>query len=87
MAHLDTAYKLGALRAMEDFQTELHKLSALPDISGASRAVDPSARAAQQAIQARPAPRPTIDTSKARTIQPSLGNAGPGGFKPGETFR
>jgi hypothetical protein len=25
MSHLDTAYKLGALKAMEDFQTELAK--------------------------------------------------------------
>ena len=30
MAHLDTAYKLGALRAQVDFENEVNKLAAVP---------------------------------------------------------
>lgn len=68
MAHLDTAYKLGALRAMEDFQVELNKRGAvLPDLSGATKAPAPSGKPIPYKpapVQKRPAPKETWPTGK-----------------------
>lgn len=65
MSHLDTAYKLGAAQAMQDFQAEVEKL--------ALEATRPPPQGTGQIIKSGPMPVPAP-----RTPPPSATNFGQG---------
>jgi len=55
MSHLDTAYKLGALKAMEDFQTELAKQAFTPGQSTPPANTNVGVGSAAEAVRGSPA--------------------------------
>jgi hypothetical protein len=82
MSHLDTAYKLGALQAYNDFAAEAEKqalqATAPPNpVQAARRAIATTKGTAPQAGV-------TIPTRRAPAAATALGGKGPGGYQPGQ---